>query len=372
MGLINFVAARTGIAAALIVSAASMVCAAGYLPLTSDKPGHVTDLVLIYQGGHQRLAWTAHQLAPYVTWKPADGGAEQWLFDGFLFIEFSDGRKRDFAKGYGGQPARKTEWQWLLERNFARTNALGALESVIAETSRRLGPPPVRRKVVLTLPEPIKGQTDWGEADGRSLDFNRAEDRIAACQWHVDLASKLWREAGFKHLDLAGFYWVAEQATGAHDVLPKVGGAVRQRGLKFYWIPYWRSDGAAKSRELGFDYGWQQPNHFFHPGKVEDSRLGEATAFARAHGLGLEFEADGRALSNPGAFRPRFYEYLKAFDRDGVKSGASVAYYEGGGALLQMANAEDPEGRAMYDALAGWVAGRQKAAYSTGRKDFSN
>jgi hypothetical protein len=129
--------------------------------------------------------------------------------------------------------------------------------------------------------------------------------------------------------------------------------------LRFYWIPSWKANGAAQWRELGFDYAWQQPNHFFHPGKVPDARLGEATAFARRHGLGLEFEADHRAFSEAKAFRPRFHAYLNAFDRDGVTAKASVAYYEGGGALLQMARSDDPEVRGLYDALARWVAGRQ-------------
>ena len=39
---------------------------------------------------------------------------------------------------------------------------------------------------------------------------------------------------------------------------------------------------------------------------------------------------------------------------------ASVAYYEGGGALLKMALSDDPEVRGLYDALAKWVAVRQK------------
>jgi hypothetical protein len=357
-------------AAPLVGAAFTLVCLAGpilaanaaeaYLPLWSDKPGHVSDLVLIYQGGHRRLQWTPEELAPYVTWKWPSQGREEWLFDGFLFIEFSDGRKRDYAMGYGGHPARQTEWRWLLERNFSRTNALGALDALVGEAVQRLGAPAVRRKVVLTLPEPIHGQTDWGEVAGRKLDFNKAADRIVACEWHMDHARRMWGDAKLKNLELAGFYWVAEQASKASDILPEIGRAVRQRGFRFYWIPYWRSDGAAQWRELGFDFAWQQPNHFFHPDKVPDSRLGEATAFARADGLGMEFEADERAISNEKAFRPRFYEYLKAFTRDGVKAGASVAYYEGGGALLQMARSDDPNVRATYDALCKWVRDRQK------------
>jgi hypothetical protein len=334
--------------------------AEAYLPLRSDAPGHVSDLVLIYQGGVNRLNWNHDEISSYVTWKEPGSDKEEWLFDGFLYIEFRDARGRDYASGYGGEPARQTEWRWLLERNFSQTNALGALNEVIGEAAKRIGAPPTRRKVVLTLPEPIHGQTNWGTIGGRMLDFNLAADRIAACEWHMDQARELWKEAKFEHLELAGFYWVAERASKAQDILPVIANEVRKRGYRFYWIPYWNAAGAAQWRELGFDFAWQQPNHFFHPDKVPDSRLGEATAFARKYGMGLEFEADGRAIRNVKEFRPRFYEYLNAFARDGVKTGASVAYYEGGGALLQMARSSDPEVRAMYDTLSRWVAERQR------------
>lgn len=334
--------------------------AESWLPLRSERSGHVTDLVLIYQGGVNRLDWTRQEIAPYVTWKDRESGREQWLFDGFLFIEFRNARGRDYAFGYGGKPARQAEWHWLLERNFSRTNALGALNDAMAEAVKRIGAPPARRKVVLTLPEPIHGQTDWGTINGRKLDFNLPGDRIAACEWYMTQALEMWKNAGFKHLDLAGFYWVAEQASKAQEILPRIGAAIRERGCRFYWIPYWKSNGAVKWRELGFDYAWQQPNHFFHPGKVPDSRLPEAVALAKAHGMGLEFEADARAISNATEFRPRFYEYLQAFTRDGVKAGASVAYYEGGGVFLQMSRSTDPEVRAMYDTICRWVADRQK------------
>ena len=348
-------------------SAAPAQKAYGYLPLWSEAKGHIADLALIYQGGEKRLTWTPEEFAPYVTWKNPDFGKEEWLFDGFLFIEFRDGLGHEYAAGYTQKPARQTEWRWLLEKNFSRTNALGALDNLVGRATARIGAPLVSRKVVLTLPEPIHGQTNWGTLGGRTLDFNRAADRVAACEWHVDQALAMWREAKPRHLELAGFYWVAEQANHAREILPAIARTVHDRGLRFYWIPYWKASGASQWQELGFDYAWQQPNHFFHPDKVPDARLGEATAFARQHGLGMEFEADQRAISDSKAFRPRLYTYLNSFERYEVKAKASIAYYEGGGALLQMARSEDPEVRALYEAVAKWVADRQRRLSSNRR-----
>src|SRR5262245_52480847 len=64
----------------------------GYLPLYRDRKPSITDLVLIYQGAVQRLPWTPEQLAPYVSARDPRSNQEKWLFDGFLFIEYWDGR----------------------------------------------------------------------------------------------------------------------------------------------------------------------------------------------------------------------------------------------------------------------------------------
>ena len=49
----------------------------------------IRDLALIYQGGSQRIPWTEDQILPYVVHKFANG-KKNWLFDGFLFLEFAD------------------------------------------------------------------------------------------------------------------------------------------------------------------------------------------------------------------------------------------------------------------------------------------
>lgn len=331
---------------------------AGYLPLSSPASSGIADLVLIYQGGTHRLPWTPEQLAPYVSHRDPVSGREAWLFDGFLFIEFMDGRGRQYADGYKKLPGRKEDWLWLLERNFEKGLALDALETSVAATAKRIGKPPHPRKVVLTLPEPIRGQKDWGQLDGRALDFDRDADRVAACTWYVETAVKRWRAWAPQHLELAGFYWVAETAGSARALLPQIKPVIHAQGGKFFWIPYWNATGAKDWQQLGFDAAYQQPNHFFKP-EIPDSRLDAACALARTNGLGLEFECDARAAKSAEVFRPRLQAYLQAFDRHGVRTNAAVAYYEGGGALLQFANSPDPQIRALYDDVARWVISRQ-------------
>ncbi len=355
------------IALALVVSAGRLAAAetgdssSGYLPLSSSKAAGITDLVLIYQGGTHRPNWTADEFAPYIRFRESERVKADWLFDGFLFIEFQDGRGHEFARGYKKQPARKEDWLWLLDRNFEPGHAVDALNQAIAAAAKTNGSPTRRRLVVLTLPEPIHGQTNWGKLDGRALDFSKSEDRVAACAWHVQTALTKWQALAPTHLDLAGFYWVAENAHQADDILPRIAADIHARGKRFFWIPYWNSAGAADWRKLGFDAAYQQPNHFFNP-KVPDSRLEATCVLSRANGMGLEFECDHRAMTSAEVFRPRLHSYLETFERNGVKTNAAMAYYEGGGALLQMARAKDEEVVALYHEVARWVAARQRQA----------
>jgi hypothetical protein len=335
---------------------------ARFYPLWQNAPPNTTDMVLIYQGGTQRSAWAPGEFAPYVSAVDSRDHKEKWLFDGFLFIEYVNGRKHAFEEGINLPPADQQDWQDLRARNFEPGRGLAALEQTCAETEKRIGRPLRSRQVVLTLPEPIEGATNWGVLDGRKLDFSVPADRVAACEWHIDHALKQWQALAPRHLTLAGFYFVPERTLGSTPrFLPLIAQKIHARGKQFFWIPYWWARGAAEWKQHGFDVAWQQPNHFFHP-ELPDSRLQEACDFARQHGMGMEMELDERLISKPQTFAPRLEAYLKAFEANGVKSSSSIAYYEGGGTLLHLSKSEQPEVRHYYDRLAEWVLDRQRSA----------
>jgi hypothetical protein len=335
---------------------------ASYYPLWQKNPPNTTDMVLIYQGGTQRSAWAPGEFAPYVSAVDSRDHKAKWLFDGFLFIEYVNGKKHAFEEGLNLRPADKQDWQDLLARNFEPGHGLAALEQACAETEKRIGPPLRPRQVVLTLPEPIEGATNWGELNGRKLSFSVPADRVAACEWHIDNALKKWQELSPRHLTLTGFYFVPERTLGSNpQFLLLIAQGIHERGKQFFWIPYWWARGAAEWKQHGFDVAWQQPNHFFHP-ELPDSRLQEACGFARQHGMGMEMELDERLINKPKTFAPRFDAYLKAFEANGVKSSSSIAYYEGGGTLLHLFRSDKPDVRQYYDRMAEWVLDRQRLA----------
>ncbi len=95
----------------------------------------IADLVLIYQGGTHRPEWTKEQFVPYVVHEDRQGN-KNWLFDGFLFLEFKDGKGRNYAPGYEKLNARRQEWEWLLNRNFEKGKAFSALNDCMASRFR--------------------------------------------------------------------------------------------------------------------------------------------------------------------------------------------------------------------------------------------
>lgn len=76
--------------------------------------------------------------------------------------------------------------------------------------------------------------------------------------------------------------------------------------------------------------------------------------------MGLEMEFDERIVKPE--FRIRFYDYINSFSETGVWKLLPIAYYEGGGAWLQMAKSNDPEMKKMLHTLSNIIVERQTKA----------
>lgn len=332
--------------------------AATVVPADTFAVTDVRDLALIYQGGAHRIDWTGEQFAPYVSHKFADGN-EEWLFDGYLFLEFKDGRGAQYSPGYDKRNATKAGWEWYLDRLFERGKSLDALDKVITEKKKTIGDPGFRHKIALTAFVPLKGQTDWGTLDSDSLDFNRQEDQVKASQWFVDQLAKRFAEAGYKNLDLWGIYWIDEDMVHTNDFPKLMSDYIHDKGLKFIWIPYFKAPGHERWRELGFDIAYHQPNHFFEA-KIADSRLDEAVDEALKYGMAIEFECDERALSQtPECFAPRMDAYINAYDRRGVWKRSALAYYTGSHLLLDFVKNPSAENAALADRFSRHIVERR-------------
>lgn len=325
---------------------------------------NIADMVLIYHGSKQRpLEWNKEQFTPYVVHQNQQG-KKDWLFDGFLFTEFLDGKGHHFAHGNDQTTlARRPEWEWLIDRQLEKGVGISALDQCIGEQIKEMGKPSFRHKLVVVMPVPEKEQNNWGSLE-RSLDFSKDEDRIEACKWYIDQFLDRYQKEGYKNIDLEGFYWVSEKDVNHRDILVPVGDYIRSKNLRLFWIPYWTAIGFDNWKTDKFDFAYIQPNYFFK-NDVNYERLDAVCAFAKGTNMGLEMEFDGRALAgSKDCKRDRLISYIEAFEKNDVFKEASVAYYEGGGTIYEFYRSANPLDKEIMDRLAKLIIRRKKMNFS--------
>jgi len=303
------------------------------------------NLVLLYGGGHQRPhVWDCEYLTPYVTYVD-ENKKEHWMFDGFLFLEIHNGIDKEFTTGMKRNPSNKQDWKDLADYYFQSETAMGALDKTIASAIKRIGTPPTKRRVVIAIPEPILGQTDWGSlSEGKMLNFSDDNDRIAACKWYIDYVRAKFKQMKYKNLELAGFYWIAEKATETKSILNQLATYLNQLKYSFNWIPYYLAAGYSEWKSYGFNYAYYQPNYFFND-KIPIERLERACESGKAHNMDMEMEFDDRVFTG---WAYRLNDYMAAFKKYGVWSTKRLAYYQGGYTLYRMSKATKAEDMKLY------------------------
>ena len=348
----------------------------GYMPAGSWQAGGIVDMAL-FSNGDGRPAWTQENFKPYLTWTNPDTQKEEWLFDGF---QFNEGECINYGFSYNAaKPATKVNSLHYLDfLTFDRDISIGALDKAVGATIQRLGDPPRPRRVVIMLYDPPPPQVNeasvnWGELNGKPLDFNNTEDRIAAVKWWVDEVIARWDRGAYKNLEFAGFYWHRENVYyWAYDYeldkkfIQECIQYIHGLGKRVFWIPYWEAKGNEEWKQIGFDVAFQQPNHQFDI-TVPDSRVAEACNFAESRGMGMELEFQKELLIDPVTYAPRLWVYLNTFEQSGVWQNAAVAYYMGANlpnpnihAYILLSQSTDPILVAIYHKMCSIIAERQK------------
>ena len=363
----------------MLISACNSNCVAPSSP-APDKDeeqssdvniGSIVDLVLIYGGSaHRNVIWNADHFTPYVSYINRTN-QEHWLFDGFLLLDYIDGKGKIFATGYYGTPATKNEWDALIDYFFTPGQSVDALNKCIEDDISRLGNPPYKRKVIIVLPEPIVAGPGsdykdtpadyWGTLDNRKLNFTNQEDRIAACNYYIDRVKSKFNEGKFRNLELAGFYWLAEESLHTKSILLPVSEHLTDEGFDFYWIPYWKTNpDYLQWEELGFNAVYLQPNYFFNA-QVPYSRLENACKVAIDYNLDLEMEFDLTVLVNNGNLSTRLYDYMRAFRENGILPEKRIAYYQDCDAVYQLYRSSDERDKVIFYDFCDFVLEHQTA-----------
>lgn len=360
---------RRIMSAACVVFAALFTAGASAEDLSEYKTidATVRDLALIWQGGEHRIKWTQKEFEPYVTHKFADG-REEWIFDGYLFLDactnYIDGRWFDNIPNT--ERSTKADYIWYLDRLFKEDRALDALDKAIGEKKKILGDPGFKHKVALTCFEPIQGQKDWGELNGRALDFSKPQDRFDAEAWLIDEYVTRFNAAGYENIELYGIYMLTEDINGIESFTRKIAPHIKKYGLDFLWIPYFRAKGVETWAAQKFTTVYMQPNHYTQP-SIPDSRLDEAVSIARRLKIGLEFEFDDLSLSQRSPnLRSRMIAYMDKFEKLGVWYDMPVAHYSGYNAFLDMYRHPSDENAEVMDRLCQYIVNRKEKALEGG------
>lgn len=329
---------------------------------TNTALGNPHDMVLIYTGGSIRKThFDVNKFRPYVSVENKKG-TQDWLFDTFLFLELIDNDKYlYYYRGLDPQKyATKIEWKRVLENYFIKDQAISALDKQISNIKNINNQPDVKRNVVIAIPDPILDQKNWGEINGKTLDFANHNDRLNACKWYIDYAEKLFKQLAPQNLELIGFYWTLEgRMTHMVPITSMVADYLHKKKYKFYWIPYFNSQEYSLWREFGFDKAYLQPNYLQRE-EVTVDRLDTTINRAVKHGLGLEMELNNLVIKQWGDRAYRMVEYMDFFQKRGVWNSMDVAYFQGGFTLYNLFNSKDTNDNKLYYQLVNIVAERQK------------
>ena len=383
----------------IILSAVLMVCGCGaqksLYKWEKDEVRPIADAAICY-GGHSArnpYLWTPERFEKTVLYTD-ENGQEHWLFDNMIMMELWDD---DFKVTYsiandGRYSSRKEHWQRQLDYWFDSENGFAALEKCIAEGAKRIGKPSSKRGIIFSLPDPVyfehytnamkgvnRNTVYWGEIDGVAMDFSKVEDRVKAYTWLVDAVRAKFAEAGYKYIELIGFYVLSEELSTPgsfryeykeHDkTIKAVADYCHARNEGFYWVPYAMAPGIENSKNFGFDLVVMQPNYYWTDAKWSWDQIEKKI---RDYGLGMELEFEGthgepltssilsylkNGKPNPYAARnkARFQEYLDNAKARGLHGEVPFVLYSGTNGLYELATSDDPADRATYHALCQFI-----------------
>ena len=287
----------------------------------------IMDMIAIYYAGGNRLKWTQDNWAPYVTHTFMDGHTE-WLFQGFMLLDLEANGKQTLHVNKNVNYATKNDWQTLIDMPFASGKMLDALDKTISYYRKKLGAPPFRHKVVMSVPTPIKNQKDWGRIGNQRLDFSKDADRIKAMKWFIDEFLKTYSKNHYENFDLEGFYWLEEDMANTRGLAAQISSYLHQLGYKHYWMPYLKANGSTDWQKCGFDQCYTQPGGYCFNIDRDESRVVNACEKAKRRGMGLVMEFDAHVFTDPDNFVPRINRCIDIFDQQGVYENAAMSYYD--------------------------------------------
>ena len=244
-----------------------------------------------------------------------------------------------------------------------------------------MGTPPSKRKVIFSFPNPViyrlydktnESTVYWGELNGRELDFSVGKDRVDACKWFIDQVRRKFDEANYQYVELAGFYIISEEIVvspavedgwnhelkRSEEVVPPVAEYLHALNECLCWIPYNRAGGYKRWKQVGVDYAYMQPNHFWDD--KGERPLPRFFSDIKAHDLAMEFEFDEALLEgkpNCDVYKKRFREYMSNAKSEGIYGKQPLSYYHGTNGFYDLWASPAEKDKELYHEFCQFVIG---------------
>lgn len=237
--------------------------------------------------------------------------ARDVMFNGFAFIgnnSFID-----------GSLTQKDWLNFIYTYEFREGFNVDALENAVGQVKTALEMPDYKAGVFLCLSAPKKSITNWGEVNGKTLNFSESnEDRITALKWFVDEQIKVFNERKYQNIELCGFYYYHESLDNDDlNFLPAITEYIRSLKYVTVWSPYYMAKSYDKWKDFGFDRTAMQANYFpgaeTLPNAGGKDRVTNTAAITSSRGMGVEMEVCG--------LKPENIVGIKEYYRVGITTG---------------------------------------------------
>ncbi|WP_127595506.1 DUF4855 domain-containing protein [Paenibacillus lautus] len=338
---------------------------AAYLPKNDPRSNYSSNIALIYTGYYNPANYDGENIGdydkdkflPYVGYLDEQGRAQDDFFDTFLMLSLQSPHGGSLHRWYdwvpNSVPGRLVDWQYAMERPFVKNLQLDALDQAVKQVGSDLENRDKQVNVYLTIPFPDPQSRDFGDfnGDGVSDDLISLEARNELVQWYIDTMVERFKSKGYKHLKLAGFYWLQEDldttVQGEAENVKATSDYLNSKGMRLGWIPWSGAGEKGNGNKHGYDFTLVQPNHYFQA-ETTIKRIEETAALSRNNGQGVEIEFDQRAIENP-YYRQVFYNYLIGGVKYGYMADSLLAYYQDVYAIYDFYHHRSPIGRQLYD-----------------------
>lgn len=284
-----------------------------------------------------------------------NGKITDTLFESILLLP-----QPNFLYNYGDSdgglaPHTKVVWQRYIDQ-MEFGSSLDALNEAAGEVKAATGKKDYKVEVYMSLFPPVKSVTNFGEVNGKNLNFSVPADRLAAVKWMIDEQIAKFKAKNYQHLKIGGFYWFPESINVASekDLIQSVNDYIRSLNYQSMWIPYYKAEGFSDADTLKFDMAFMQANYFPgtdapNAGGIE--RIESAAMLTKRRGMGLclELSSATKEVAISG-----FKEYMKfGCNPDVGFMDRNAAYYMGGGAPLvqDLCESRNAYARSAYDEL---------------------